>query len=95
MDTSFTQPTPEQRLQTLQNYGETSDRLVREQERQHITSVSRSTAWKFEQEGKFPLRKAIGAKSCGWLLSDLLFLDQRSIMLSQTLASYWLFDQYS
>ncbi|ETS32958.1 transcriptional regulator [Photorhabdus temperata] len=73
MNTPFTQPTAEQRLQALKNYGETSDRLVREQERQYITSIARSTAWKLERAGKFPLRKAIGAKSCGWLLSDLLF----------------------
>ncbi|EJB9159543.1 AlpA family phage regulatory protein [Salmonella enterica] len=72
MNNSFTQPTPEQRLQALQNYGEASDRLVREQERQRITSVSRSTAWKLERAGLFPLRKSIGPKSCAWLLSDLL-----------------------
>ena len=72
MNKSFTQPTAEQRLQALQNYGELSDRLVREHERQRITSIARSTAWKLEQAGKFPLRKALGAKSCGWLLSDLL-----------------------
>ncbi|WP_373225980.1 helix-turn-helix transcriptional regulator [Enterobacter cloacae complex sp. ESBL7] len=72
MHNSFTQPTPEQRLQALQNYGETSDRLVRERERQRITSVSRSTAWKLERTGQFPLRKSIGPKSCAWLLSDLL-----------------------
>ncbi|WP_447870451.1 helix-turn-helix transcriptional regulator [Serratia fonticola] len=72
MNKPFTQPTAEQRLQALQNYGEPSDRLVREQERQRITSIARSTAWKLEQAGKFPVRKALGAKSCGWLLSDLL-----------------------
>lgn len=72
MNTSFVQPTAEQRLQVLKNYGESLDRLVREQERLHITSVSRSTAWKLEQAGQFPLRKTIGVKSCRWLLSDLL-----------------------
>lgn len=72
MNKSFTQPTAEQRLQALQNYGEASDRLVREQERQRITSVSRSTAWKLERSGQFPIRKSIGPKSCAWLLSDLL-----------------------
>lgn len=72
MNKSFTQPTAEQRLQVLQDYGEVSDRLVREQERQHITSVSRSTAWKLERAGQFPVRKSIGPKSCAWLLSDLL-----------------------
>ncbi|WP_033575778.1 helix-turn-helix transcriptional regulator [Dickeya chrysanthemi] len=72
MSTTFISPTPEQRLQVLRNYGEQGDRLVRERERQRITSISRSTAWKLEQVGKFPLRKSIGLKSCGWLLSDLL-----------------------
>jgi predicted DNA-binding transcriptional regulator AlpA len=57
---------------SIKNYGEPHDRLVREKERQYITSISRSTAWKLEQVGKFPLRKSIGLKSCGWLLSDLL-----------------------
>ncbi|WP_072179350.1 helix-turn-helix transcriptional regulator [Escherichia coli] len=51
----------------------TCDRLVREEERQNITSISRSQAWKLEREGKFPPRKTIGKKSCGWLLSDLLW----------------------
>lgn len=73
MSTTFITPTPEERLKILRDYGEHGDRLVRERERQRITSISRSTAWKLEQVGKFPLRKPIGLKSCGWLLSDLLY----------------------
>ncbi|AUW13392.1 helix-turn-helix transcriptional regulator [Yersinia enterocolitica] len=65
--------TNEQRIKVLRDYGEICDRLVREKERQYITSISRSTAWKLEQVGKFPQRKSIGLKSCGWLLSDLLY----------------------
>lgn len=72
MSTTFITPAPEDRLKILRNYGEQSDRLVRERERQRITSISRSTAWKLEKVGKFPQRKSIGLKSCGWLLSDLL-----------------------
>ncbi|GKW01052.1 AlpA family phage regulatory protein [Pectobacterium aroidearum] len=72
MNTLFTPPTPIQRSKILQDYGEPCDRLVRERERQHITSVSRSTAWKLERVGLFPPRKSIGLKSCAWLLSDLL-----------------------
>ena len=63
----------ENRLSILKIYGYTCDRLVREKERQKITSISRSQAWKLEREGKFPPRKTIGKKSCGWLLSDLLW----------------------
>lgn len=67
MNKSFTQPTAEQRLEVLQNYGEPSERLVREQERQRITSIALSTAWRLERTGKFPRRKPIGLKSCGGL----------------------------
>lgn len=72
MSTIFITPTPEERLKILRNYGEQGDRLVRERERQLITSISRSTAWKLERAGQFPIRKSIGTKSCAWLLSDLL-----------------------
>ncbi|HCB1066459.1 helix-turn-helix transcriptional regulator [Serratia sp. IR-2025] len=72
MNTAFTPPPAEKRLQILRDYGEKGDRLVREKERQYITSISRSTAWKLERSGQFPQRKSIGLKSCGWLLSDLL-----------------------
>lgn len=72
MNTTFTPPPAEKRLQILHDYGEKGDRLVREKERQYITSISRSTAWKLERSGQFPQRKSIGLKSCGWLLSDLL-----------------------
>ncbi|MCL6327805.1 helix-turn-helix transcriptional regulator [Pectobacterium polaris] len=72
MSIVFIIPTAEERLRILRDYGEPCDRLVRERERQRITSISRSTAWKLEQVGKFPERKSIGLKSCAWLLSDLL-----------------------
>ncbi|STK83167.1 putative AlpA-family regulatory protein from prophage [Escherichia coli] len=41
----------ENRLSILKIYGYTCDRLVREEERQNITSISRSQAWKLEREG--------------------------------------------
>ncbi|MCP9269086.1 AlpA family transcriptional regulator [Xenorhabdus sp. XENO-1] len=53
-------------------YGIQIDRLVREKERQQITSISRSQAWKLERTGMFPKRKHLGNSSCAWLLSDLL-----------------------
>ncbi|EET0017537.1 AlpA family phage regulatory protein [Escherichia coli] len=65
--------TDEQRSVILKAYGAEGDRLVRENERKEITSISRSQAWKLEREGKFPARKTIGKKSCGWLLSDLFW----------------------
>lgn len=53
-------------------YGISVDRLVREDERRQITSISRSQTWKLEKEGLFPARKKLGNSSCAWLLSDLL-----------------------
>ncbi|WP_064601611.1 helix-turn-helix transcriptional regulator [Photobacterium sp. J15] len=49
-----------------------SDRFVREKERQQITQISRSTAWRLEQEGKFPARRQIGGRAVGWLHSELM-----------------------
>ncbi|MEL7290623.1 MAG: AlpA family phage regulatory protein [Pseudomonadota bacterium] len=48
------------------------DRIIREAERQHLTSISRSHAWVLEQEGKFPKRIKLGNRSVGWKLSQIL-----------------------
>jgi predicted DNA-binding transcriptional regulator AlpA len=48
-----------------------ADRLVREKERFHITSVSRSRAWHLEREGLFPKRIKLGSRSVAWRLSEL------------------------
>lgn len=68
----FSTPTPELRRSILAEYGEQYDRLVREKERRRITSISRTTAYTLEKEGRFPARKTLGRNSCAWLLSDLL-----------------------
>ena len=60
------------RKMILDMYGYDKDRLIREKERKEITSISRSQAWKLEQENRFPKRKSLGSSSCAWLLSDLL-----------------------
>nr|WP_319553519.1 AlpA family phage regulatory protein [uncultured Vibrio sp.] len=49
-----------------------TDRLVREEERKFITSISRSQAWKLEQQGLFPKRVQLGIRSVAWRLSELL-----------------------
>ncbi|EJG0658339.1 AlpA family phage regulatory protein [Vibrio parahaemolyticus] len=49
-----------------------TDRLVREEERKFITSISRSQAWKLEQQGLFPKRVQLGTRSVAWKLSELL-----------------------
>jgi predicted DNA-binding transcriptional regulator AlpA len=47
------------------------DRLVREAERKHITSISRSRAWTLERQGRFPKRITLGSRSVCWRLSEL------------------------
>ncbi|WP_406732154.1 AlpA family phage regulatory protein [Vibrio scophthalmi] len=47
------------------------DRLVREEERLYITSISRSHAWVLEQKGLFPRRIVLGSRSVAWKLSEL------------------------
>lgn len=72
-ETIFTSPTPEQRRNILAEYGFTYDKRIRERECLDITSLSRTTRWQFENEGKFPARCHFGRNSCAWLLSDVLW----------------------
>ncbi|WP_133408200.1 helix-turn-helix transcriptional regulator [Parashewanella tropica] len=66
----FEAPTAAQRAEILDNYGLT-ERLIREAERQKITTVSRATWWRLEQQNKTPEKKHLGT-AVAWLLSDLL-----------------------
>ncbi len=47
------------------------DRLVKEKERKHITTISRAQAHQLEKEGRFPKRRRISNRSVAWLLSEL------------------------
>lgn len=79
MTTKYTSPTPEQRQELLKIVGE-SDRLVRENERKQITTLSRSRTWELERLGLHPCRTKLGINSVAWLLSDLLwFIYQPSL----------------
>ncbi|UXI02932.1 helix-turn-helix transcriptional regulator [Photobacterium sp. TY1-4] len=49
-----------------------TDRLVREDERRLLTSISRSHCYQLEKQGRFPARIRLGARSCAWKLSELL-----------------------
>lgn len=51
---TFTPPNPEQRRTILEEYGFKFDRRIREDECSEITSLSRSSSWKMEQEEHFP-----------------------------------------
>lgn len=69
---TYQSPTTEQRCEMLRIAGE-QERLVRDEERQKITTISRSRTWQLEREGKHPKRRKLGANSVAWLLSDLLW----------------------
>jgi predicted DNA-binding transcriptional regulator AlpA len=48
------------------------DRIVKEAERERITSISRSQAFQLERKGQFPKRVRLSSHSVGWRLSSLL-----------------------
>jgi hypothetical protein len=50
---TFTPPNPDQRRTLLEEYGFKFDRRIREEECSEITSLSRSSRWKMEQQGRF------------------------------------------
>ncbi|OBU38736.1 helix-turn-helix transcriptional regulator [Photobacterium damselae] len=49
-----------------------TERLVREDERRFITSISRAHCYQLEKRGLFPTRIRLGQRSCAWRLSELL-----------------------
>tara|TARA_B100000809_G_scaffold264361_1_gene319988 strand:- start:1984 stop:2244 length:261 start_codon:yes stop_codon:yes gene_type:complete len=72
MTAQYTQPTSEKRQELLKITGE-SDRLIKDLERQKITTLSRSETWKRERKGTHPKRVQLSTNSVAWLLSDLLW----------------------
>ncbi|MGX8942497.1 helix-turn-helix transcriptional regulator [Symbiopectobacterium sp. Eva_TO] len=72
MSNKYVYPTEEERKAILDELNEPYDRLVREDERKRITSLSRSSVHRMELKGRFPARRALTEKHCAWLLSDLM-----------------------
>jgi len=81
MTKQYTQPTPEKRQELLKIAGE-SDRLVKDQERKKITTLSRSQTWKLERIGVHPQRVQLSTNSIAWLLSDLLWYIYQQVPVS-------------
>jgi prophage regulatory protein len=60
------------------------DRIVREEECDRVTGLSRTTRWRLERRGDFPRRRQITSTSTGWLLSEIMdWLKSRPIGSSQ------------
>lgn len=47
------------------------DRMIREPECRAMTTLSNSTRWRMEQEGKFPKRIKIGPSAVAYRLSEV------------------------
>ncbi|MGP4930430.1 AlpA family transcriptional regulator [uncultured Pseudoalteromonas sp.] len=47
------------------------DRILKQREVVKITGMSRPTIWRKEKLGLFPARRDLGARSVGWLESEI------------------------
>lgn len=55
-----------------------TDRILRAQEVQTMTGLSRTTIWRLENKGQFPRRVSLGGNRVGWKSSDVAkWIDER------------------
>ena len=47
------------------------DKIIREREARELSGLSRTSRWRLEKVGDFPLRRRLGKQSVGWLASDI------------------------
>ncbi len=47
------------------------DRFIREPEVRRTTGLSRSTRWRLERDGRFPMRRKISPNAVAWLESEI------------------------
>lgn len=50
----------------------TKERMLSSKEVRAITGVAHSTLWRWQQEGRFPLRRILGTNRIGWLESEVM-----------------------
>jgi prophage regulatory protein len=50
---------------------EKQTQIIRFPKLHEITSLSRTTVWRLESNGKFPRRVVIGSRGVGWLLNEI------------------------
>lgn len=53
------------------NNQKSPDRIIRANEVQRITGLSRTTLWRMENKEEFPRRVSLGANCVGWRLSEV------------------------
>ena len=50
---------------------ETTDRFMREPEVERVTGLSRTTRWRLQRAGEFPLKRQISPNATAWLASEI------------------------
>lgn len=70
------QPNPAIQLRETIGVAPIYDRIVKETEREKITSISRSQCFQLERKNLFPKRVRLSTHSVGWRLSELLHFVQ-------------------
>ncbi|MEZ9198956.1 helix-turn-helix transcriptional regulator [Shewanella sp. 10N.286.54.B9] len=58
--------------QTTQETKIETDRLIREKECAHRTTLSRQRRWQLEHLGQFPKRIHLGERTVAWRLSEVM-----------------------
>ncbi|ECG8624766.1 AlpA family phage regulatory protein [Salmonella enterica subsp. diarizonae] len=48
-----------------------NERIIREKECKELTGLSRTTRFLKEKAGDFPIRRKIGGRAIGWMLSEI------------------------
>jgi prophage regulatory protein len=48
-----------------------TERIIREPERERVTTVSRTQWWRKERKGQAPKRVQLGPNAVGWLASEI------------------------
>ena len=67
------------------------DHFLREPEVRRITGLSRTTRWRLQRDGKFPLRRQISANAVGWLASEInAWMPSRQSSMKLLMAGRWL-----
>jgi prophage regulatory protein len=46
-------------------------KIIRLKDVKELTSLSESSIWRREQEGKFPIRRHLGGRAVGWFFDEI------------------------
>lgn len=58
-------------MNVLNQTNQLTERVIREAECRQLTGICRTTRYMMEKDGKFPVRRKLGGRAVGWLLSEI------------------------